>query len=187
MSVALYMDVHVPRAITRALRVKGVDVLTAQEDGTAKLDDNLLLDRAGALERGLFSRDEDFFAEADGRQRRGEPFPGVIYGHQLRVGIGQCIADLELIAKACEFAELSGRVWHLPLRSPASPGASRRSRRNRTKQRFGNDCVPECSLETSRVQCVTFTRSHRCVVAERFTMSRTSTVFTPGVASSPPT
>ena len=33
MSVALYMDVHAPRAITRALRVKGIDVLTAQEDG----------------------------------------------------------------------------------------------------------------------------------------------------------
>ena len=28
------MDVHVPIAITRALRHKGHDVLTAQEDGT---------------------------------------------------------------------------------------------------------------------------------------------------------
>ena len=110
------MDVHVPRAITRALRVKGVDVLTAQEDGTAQLEDGPLLDRAGALERVLFSRDEDFFVEADGRQRRGEPFAGVIYAHQLRVSLGQCIADLELIAKACEPSELAGRVWHLPLR-----------------------------------------------------------------------
>ena len=116
MSTALYMDVHVPRAITRAPRVKGVDVLTAQEDGTAELDDGPLLDRAGTLGRVLFSRDEDFFAEADDRQRRGEPFAGVIYGHQLRVGIGQCIADLELIAKACEPSELANRVWHLPLR-----------------------------------------------------------------------
>jgi hypothetical protein len=29
-SVALYMDVHVPRPITRGLRKRGVDVLTVQ-------------------------------------------------------------------------------------------------------------------------------------------------------------
>ena len=31
MSVALYMDVQVPRAITTGLRLRGVDVITAQE------------------------------------------------------------------------------------------------------------------------------------------------------------
>jgi hypothetical protein len=109
------MDVHVPRAITRALRVRGVDVITAQEDGAAELEDGPLLDRVGSLGRAIFTRDEDFLAEAGTRQGRGETFAGVIYGHQLRVGIGQCIADLELIAKACEPSELAGRVWHLPL------------------------------------------------------------------------
>ena len=47
MSVALYMDVHVRRAITEALRLRGVDVLTAQEDAAARLTDPDLLDRAG--------------------------------------------------------------------------------------------------------------------------------------------
>ena len=32
MSVRLYMDVHVRRAVTAGLRLRGVDVLTAQED-----------------------------------------------------------------------------------------------------------------------------------------------------------
>lgn len=32
MSVAIYMDEHVHRAITVGLRLRGVDVLTAQED-----------------------------------------------------------------------------------------------------------------------------------------------------------
>jgi hypothetical protein len=35
LSVRLYMDVQVPRAITEGLRVRGVDVLTAQDDGAA--------------------------------------------------------------------------------------------------------------------------------------------------------
>ena len=116
MSVGLYMDVHVPRAITRALRVRSVDVLTAQEDNTARFDDGPLLDRAGALGRAIFTRDEDFLMEADARLRRGEHFAGVIYAHQLRVSIGQCITDLELLTKASDFAELADRVWHLPLR-----------------------------------------------------------------------
>ena len=33
MGVALYLDVHVPRAIAVQLRRRGVDVLTAIEDG----------------------------------------------------------------------------------------------------------------------------------------------------------
>ena len=37
MSLALYMDVHVPAAITRGLRRRSVEVLTAQEDGTGLL------------------------------------------------------------------------------------------------------------------------------------------------------
>jgi hypothetical protein len=35
----LYMDVHVPIAVTYGLRLRGVDVLTAQEDGAAELPD----------------------------------------------------------------------------------------------------------------------------------------------------
>ena len=34
MSIKLYMDVHVRRAVTRGLRLRDVDVITAQEDGT---------------------------------------------------------------------------------------------------------------------------------------------------------
>lgn len=35
MSLRLYMDANVPRAIAEGLRLRGVDVLTAQEDGAA--------------------------------------------------------------------------------------------------------------------------------------------------------
>jgi hypothetical protein len=48
MPVALYMDQHVPRAITTGLRLRGIDVLTALEDGASDVDDPELLDRASA-------------------------------------------------------------------------------------------------------------------------------------------
>ncbi|MEK7677504.1 MAG: hypothetical protein AAB676_16880 [Verrucomicrobiota bacterium] len=36
MSLPLYMDVHVHRAITNGLRLRAAEVLTAQEDGAGE-------------------------------------------------------------------------------------------------------------------------------------------------------
>ncbi len=109
------MDVHVRRAITEGLRLRGVDVLTAQADGAARLLDPALLDRARERKRVLFSQDEDLLAETTRRQRAGVPFSGVVYAHQLRVNIGRCIQDLELIAKATDPDDWQNRVEYLPL------------------------------------------------------------------------
>ncbi len=109
------MDVHVRRAVTDGLRLRGVDVLTAQEDSAAKLEDSLLLNRATELGRVLFSQDDDLLREANKRQQTGGTFAGVIYAHQLNVTVGQCINDLELIAKATEFEEWLGNTVYLPL------------------------------------------------------------------------
>jgi len=92
MTVALYMDQHVPRAITAELRSRGIDVITAYEDGT-----------------------EDLLAEATRRQRVGIAFGGVVYAHQLRVPIGTCIRELEIIAKAGTPDDLRDGVVFLPL------------------------------------------------------------------------
>lgn len=74
MKVRFYFDVHVPYAITFGLRVRGVDGLTAQEDGTNELADDLLLDRATVLGRVLFSQDKDLLREAQKRQQNGNSF-----------------------------------------------------------------------------------------------------------------
>jgi hypothetical protein len=58
MRVRLYMDVHVHRAVTEGLRLRGVEVLTAQEDGTPQYEDPALLDRATQLGRVLFTQDD---------------------------------------------------------------------------------------------------------------------------------
>jgi predicted nuclease of predicted toxin-antitoxin system len=115
MTIALYMDVHVHRAITTGLRLRDVDVLMAQEDGYRRARDDLLLDRATELQRVLFTQDDDLLVEAKRRQTTGIPFAGIIYAHQLRITIGRCIQDLELIAKASEPEELANRVEYLPL------------------------------------------------------------------------
>lgn len=110
------MDVHVHGAITSGLRRRGIDVLTAQDDHAAELEDDELLDRATKLERVLFSNDEDLLVEAATRQRAGTPFAGVIYAHELNVTIRQCIDDIELICAVYDPPEMQGRVEHVPLK-----------------------------------------------------------------------
>lgn len=91
-------------------------MVTAQEDGTARLGDPELLDRASHLGRVLFSQDDDLLRDATRRQRAGEKLAGVVYAHQLKVTIGQCVEDLSMIALAAEPDDLEGRVEFLPLR-----------------------------------------------------------------------
>jgi predicted nuclease of predicted toxin-antitoxin system len=109
------MDVHVPRAITTGLRLRGVDVVTAQEDGTTRLSDPALLERATTLGRALFTFDSDLLAEAAKRQANSRFFAGVVYIHASNVVIGTCIRDLELLCQASEAEELHNRIVYLPL------------------------------------------------------------------------
>jgi len=81
MALAFYMDHHVPKAIANGLRLRGVDVLTAYEDGTSEYEDADLLDRATELERILFTQDDDLLGEAARRIRENVSFYGVIYVH----------------------------------------------------------------------------------------------------------
>ena len=113
--VSFFFDQHVPAAVANGLRVRGVDVLTAWQDGSSTLEDEPLLERVQTLSRVLVTQDEDFLVIARAWQREGREFAGIVYAHQLRVGVGQFINDLEVIAKVSEPADLRNRVEHLPL------------------------------------------------------------------------
>ena len=115
MPVRFYFDHNAHGAVDRGLRARDVDVLTAFEDGAHELPDPELLQRAAFLGRVLYTNDEDLLREARSWQKEGKPFPGLVYVHPLRLGIGEQIDELELIAKAVEPDELAGRVVFLPI------------------------------------------------------------------------
>jgi hypothetical protein len=119
--IKIYMDVHINMAITRGLRKRAVDVLTAQEDRADTLSDPELLDRATLLDRALFTHDVDFLIEATRRQGAGQTFAGVIFARHGAIGIGVCIDELELIAKAEDPTNLANRVTFIPLSSRGGP------------------------------------------------------------------
>ena len=109
------MDVHVRRALTQNLQLKGVDVLTAQADGASELEDDQLLDRATELGRAVFTHDTDFLRVGAERRRAGAHFADIVFAHQVEVTIGQCMHDLEVIAKAGEAADADDEIIFLPL------------------------------------------------------------------------
>jgi hypothetical protein len=113
MSVARYMDHHVPAAITQGLRQRSVDGVTAFEDGTARLDDRLLLERATQLGRVLFSQDNDFLAIVSRWWQAGRDFAGFVFGQAL-LTVGQGVRDLELIAKVFDSPDMLNRVERIP-------------------------------------------------------------------------
>ncbi len=115
MAVGLYLDHNVRRSVAVGLRLRGVDVVTAFEDGSHRLLDPALLDRATELGRPLFTHDDDLLAEAAGRQSRGVRFSGVIFAAQERIGVGQLVDELELVATIAEPHDLIDQVLFLPL------------------------------------------------------------------------
>ena len=116
MPVPLYLDVHVDKAIHDQLRLRGVDVLRAQDDGAGEMTDEKLLQRATELRRIIFTQDSRFKAMAEDWQRQGKTFAGLLFGNQLGVTVGTYVKDLELIAKATEPAEWVNVVQHLPFK-----------------------------------------------------------------------
>jgi predicted nuclease of predicted toxin-antitoxin system len=110
------MDVHVNKTIAEGLRLRGVDVLRAQEDGRGEATDPELLDRATTLNRVMVTFDTDFLQEARRRQYAGQAFSGIVYSRQSQVEIGQWIEDLELMARCLEPDDVRDRVTFLPLK-----------------------------------------------------------------------
>ena len=117
MPVALYMDEHIPKAVTEGLRERHVDAIAVQEDGLTGVSDSEILDRAAELERVVVTYDDDFLRESGRRQEADIYFYGVIYIRKPRdVSIGKLIEDLEIIAKAVEPSYFVNRkLEYLPL------------------------------------------------------------------------
>jgi hypothetical protein len=63
----------------------------------------------------LFTQDDDLLVEANKRQQAGVVFGGVVYGHQLKLTIGEAVEDLNLVAQAATSDELKNTVLFLPI------------------------------------------------------------------------
>ena len=115
MPVKFYMDAHFPAPITKQLRRREVDILTAPEEKSNELPDELL-ELASSLSRLLVTFDIRFRVMAENWIRMGRDFAGLVFVNSSSVTIGKVVADLELIAKVYEPWELNNKVEFVPLK-----------------------------------------------------------------------
>jgi hypothetical protein len=114
--LAFLMDHQIHLAITEGLRRRGIDVLTALEDGRSTARDDELLQRATVLHRVFVSQDQDLLRITAEWQRSGRDFSGVAFGIQQDLDIGGTIEYLELIAHTKSAEEMRNRVQYIPAR-----------------------------------------------------------------------
>ncbi len=114
MSIRLYMDHHVPKAITDGLRSRDVLVITAAEDDHEAASDDDILQRATDLECVVFKLDDDFLVIAADWLQIGRGFAGVVYASQLGITIGKAVDHLETIARVLQPNDMTNRIEFLP-------------------------------------------------------------------------
>ena len=115
MSLPLYFDQHVPGLVAAALRQRGVDVLTAEEDEHKGAIDEVLLTRATSLGRVLVTNDRGFHTIVARWRRESRHFAGLAYYGDRHIPPGKLIDELTLISSVYSADEMSNHVEFLPL------------------------------------------------------------------------
>jgi uncharacterized protein with PIN domain len=108
MAIKFYCDEHVDRAIARALRKRGVDILTAQEAGMLGAPDEDHLRLAASQRRVILTQDADFLR----MHKSGVSHMGIIYAHQSTT-MGKFIQGVLLIFQVMTEEEMEGHVEYL--------------------------------------------------------------------------
>ncbi len=106
--IKFYMDEHVHPAITRGLRLRNIDVLTAQDAQMLGASDEEHLSLAASSGRVLFTHDDDFLK----LHASGFAHAGIAFAHQ-RTAIGRVVRALTLIHEILSVEEMENRVEFL--------------------------------------------------------------------------
>lgn len=106
--ITLYTDEHVPRAVVRGLRERGVDTLTVSEAGMLGASDEEHLAFARREGRVLFTQDDDFLR----LHAAGVEHAGIVYARQ-PTAIGEAIRGLVLVFELLDPDEMEGQLEFL--------------------------------------------------------------------------
>ena len=103
------MDEHIARAVTHALRRRGIEVLTPADAGLLGAADLDYLAFARVRGLVLVTNDADFLH----LHAAGEEHAGIAYCEQGSRTVGQLVTQLALIHSVLDSEELTGRVEFL--------------------------------------------------------------------------
>jgi predicted nuclease of predicted toxin-antitoxin system len=103
--IAFYMDEHVPSAVSQGLRLRGVDVLTAQDADMRGASDEDHFALAVHEKRTIFTQDADFLR----LHASNHAHAGIVFAAQ-GTPPGAIVRSLVLIHEVLRPEEMAGRV-----------------------------------------------------------------------------
>jgi predicted nuclease of predicted toxin-antitoxin system len=106
--IRLYTDEHIPRAVVRGLRERGIDTLPVSEAGMLGASDEEHLAFARREGRVLFTQDDDFLR----LHASGAEHAGIVYARQ-PTAIGDMIYGLMLVVEVLAPEEMKGYLEFL--------------------------------------------------------------------------
>ena len=113
MPLKIYTNESVPVAVAAGLKRRGIDAISARDSGNLGLSDAQQLAYAHQEKAIIFSHDDDFLRLAHQWMLAGRPHSGIIYVHQEKMGIGECVKHLEEIALLFEYEEFVNHIEFL--------------------------------------------------------------------------
>jgi len=108
-----YADEHVPHAIVRGLRARGMDVVSVTERDRRQAADDVLLEEAIAEQRMMLTCDADFLRLAARHHAAAAAFAPIVFWPQQQRAIGHVIRSVIRLATSLTYDEATSRVFFL--------------------------------------------------------------------------
>ena len=106
--IRFYVDEHVPKAVAKGLRERGISTLTVSEAGFLGASDERQLEFARKAGRVFFTQDADFLR----LHASGVEHAGIVYTSQ-QTPIGEMVRGLMLVCGLLDPSEMEGHVEFL--------------------------------------------------------------------------
>lgn len=113
MAVRIYTNESVHVGVAAGLKRRGVDAFSALDVGNLGLTDEAQLDYAVAEHASIFTHDADFLRLAQVWAEKQKTHWGIIYVHQDKLGVGDCIRRLKEIADVLELDDVKNHIEFL--------------------------------------------------------------------------
>jgi predicted nuclease of predicted toxin-antitoxin system len=109
----LYADECVDGRVLAGLRRRGIDIVSAQDEGLLSTPDQQHMQRASELGRVVVTADQDFLAIVSDLRRRGGPFPGLFY-IQHGTPVGETVRNIADAAEILDPPDMENWVEWIP-------------------------------------------------------------------------
>jgi len=111
--IRIYTDESTSVAIAEGLKRRGVDAFSARVAGNLGLTDEEQLIYAGKEKATIFTHDTDFLQIAARWLDEGRTHQGIIYCHQTRYSVGECVRKLRMLTAVLSSEDMVNHIEFL--------------------------------------------------------------------------